>query len=432
VRRIGRLATVAVVIAGFVLAGGNAAAGPGTPSNDPGTPSIDEVYAQVGAEVNRASADVVVMIDVSADMDPARYERVKESLTGYFAGLAPVDQVTLIPFADAPTTVITQRVGQTPGEFVNLLPDAPGSGKADVGAALDSAITTLHRPDAPGLATVLLLTAGPDAGGTDWRALKRSTRGLRQGISAYEILLDSATAAPRLTKVWSRATVLPATSVGELPAALGEVRDAARKIKARNLLAGDVQKPLVVTWPLYGGIPHGTSVTDVEIRSTLKFVPLTLSGVVIAADNPDVTVSVPPGPFLVPPGAKLHLPVTARWDAGPRRAWPFYTVNGRTELDLTAVVTSPWDRVLDDDLNLELQTTLPYDPMDRDLSAQRGSFWYWLSAIVLLAVLTEIFVWWWRHPPEKRRRNRVVTVAGTSFTWQEDEMERTVEHAGSA
>ncbi|GAA0585011.1 hypothetical protein GCM10010172_82530 [Paractinoplanes ferrugineus] len=421
-RRIGRLVTVAVVIAGVLSGGGAAAAGSGTPS-------IDEVYAQVGAEVDRATADVVVLVDTSADMGRAEYDQVRRSLTGYFAGLAPVDQVTLIPFAATAAPAVTQRVGNTPDQFVNLLPAAPGPGKADVGVALDRALTTLGRPNAPGLATVLLLTAGP--GTADWRALRSRARTLRQGISAYEVMLDGAIAAPQLSKVWPRATVLPATSAAELPAALEQARTAARQIKARNLLAGDVAKPLVVTWPLYGGIPNGTSVTEVEVRSTSKFVPLTVHDVVIDSDNPAVTVSVPPGPYLVPPGEKLYLPVTARWNAGPLRAWPFYTVDGLTTLELFAKVSSPWERVLDEELGVTLQTSMPYQPIDRDLSAQRGSYWWWLSAIVLLAVLIELVVWWWRHPPDKRRRSRLVTVAGTSFTWQEDDKEQPLSHAGS-
>ncbi|MEU4236139.1 vWA domain-containing protein [Actinoplanes sp. NPDC026619] len=417
-RRLGRLVAVAMIFAGLVFGGGPAVAAPGTPT-------LDDVLALVGNDVDRATADVVVMIDVSASMDDISYARVKESLAGYLKTLAPVDQVTLVAYARNATVTATQRVGTNPGRMIDSLPPAPLGGPADLGTAVDATISTLRRPTAPGLATVLLITAGPDATnaaqGAEWKALAKQARAVWQRVDAWAIPLAEVTSAPLLTKVWSAATVVPETTIDDLPAMLGQVRDSARRIKARNLLAGDLVKPIRVNWPEYGGVPHGRSVTEVEVKSPLKYVPVTLDKFRITSTNPRVRVSVPRGPIELRPGQAIKVPITAHWDAGPRRKWPFFTVDGRTELKMSARVTTSWSPVLNNELDLTLTSTLAGEPKKTALSAQRGSFWYWLSALVLIAVLAEILVWWWRHPPEKRRK-RTVTVAGTSFTWEEKEV----------
>ncbi|MFD0516777.1 vWA domain-containing protein [Paractinoplanes durhamensis] len=308
---------------------------------DPGEPSLTALYNLVQTDVDRSTADVVVLIDVSASMNAVRYDRVKQSLTDFFARMAPVDQVTLIPFADSPAP-FTQRVGKSPGKLVDALPERPAGGRADLGAALDSAITTLERPKAPGLATVVLLSGSPNSGAGNWAGLRERTRKLRQHVDAYAIPLAGVTGAPMLTKVWPKATVMSPTSVYGLTAALAQPREVARATKARNLLSWDLGKPIRVNWPLTGGISHGTSVTRVEVKSTLKYVPLTLERLAISGDNPAVTLSVPAGPITLAPGETVIVPVTAQWDAGPRRRRPLWTVSGKDSLELSGQVSSPW------------------------------------------------------------------------------------------
>jgi Mg-chelatase subunit ChlD len=70
------------VVTALLAAGQPVAAAPAT---------LDEVYAKLG--VDQVPSQYVVMVDVSGSMNGDRYAQVRRSLTGFFAALAPEDQV---------------------------------------------------------------------------------------------------------------------------------------------------------------------------------------------------------------------------------------------------------------------------------------------------------------------------------------------------
>jgi von Willebrand factor type A domain-containing protein len=372
--RIARMAA-AVVAGAAVLIGGcpAVAAVPGI------TTSPDEIYAAVGSDL--VPADFVFLVDVSAAMNAGAYARVREGLAGFFASLAPADRVTLIPYA-ATATATTHPVEQSPGQLLATLPVTTGGDRADVGAALSEVVETLAgRRDQ---ATVVLLTAGRGTAG-DLRKVARAARKLRQPVQAYAIPVAAGTDAAQLAKVWPRATVL----TGDLGTELAEPMAASRAAKARGILSAEVKRPVRIVWPNVG-INQGTSVTNVQVKSPMTYIPLTLAGLTVSSDNPQVRVSVPAGPVELPPGGTATVPVTAHWDAGPRNIRPLYTVNGFTSLELSGRVTSPWSAGLSDDLDLPLDSAWPATPVDRELSAQRGSLWYWLLGVIVVVAVIEL------------------------------------------
>ncbi|GIM90919.1 vWA domain-containing protein [Paractinoplanes toevensis] len=372
--RIARMAAAAVAGAAVLIGGCPAAAALPSVTASPG-----EIYTAIGAD--RVPADFVFLVDVSAAMDATAYARVREGLAGFFASLAPADRVTLIPFA-ATATATTHPVEQSPGELLATLPVTTGGARADVGAALSEAVETLAGRRDP--ATVVLLTAGHGTAG-DLRKVARSARKLRQRVAAYAIPVTAGPDAALLAKVWPRATVL----TGDLGTELAEPMAASRAAKARGILSAEVKRAVRVVWPNVG-INQGRSVTNVQVKSPMTYIPLTLAGLSVSSDNPEVRVSVPAGPVELPPGGTAIVPVTAHWDAGPRNIRPLYTVNGFTSLELSGRVTSPWADVLSDDLDLPLDSAWPANPVDRELSAQRGSLWYWLVGVIVVVAVVEL------------------------------------------
>ncbi|MDP9793124.1 hypothetical protein J2S43_001636 [Catenuloplanes nepalensis] len=390
-------AAVAAAIA-VTMTGGPVIAAPD------GQASLDEVYAALG--VDDVPSDYVVMVDVSRSMAGDRYEQLKKSLTGFFAALAPEDTVTLIPFAEG-TKADTRPVGRSPGELVAMLPrDADGS-YTDIGAALEAAVATLGRPDAPSLATVVLLTDGQHAPGPrsayplteghNWVKLADRAKKLRKtSLDAYAVPLAGATGAGLLTKVFPGARVLETTSVDRLTTSLAGPKAAARAAKARSLLAAEIDRPVEVTWP-DEEIGAGGTVLDVQLRSPMAHVPLVLDRMTVTSGNAALTSTVPDGRVTLPPGGTVTVPVAVTWDAGPRAFAPLKTVRDRATLRLSAEVGSPWSTVLTDDLKLALPTELPPQAPELSLSAQRGSLWYWVSTALLLLCAMLLALHWRRR-----------------------------------
>ncbi|MBW6436451.1 VWA domain-containing protein [Actinoplanes hulinensis] len=357
----------------------------------------DEVYAALG--VDRVASDYVVMVDVSGSMRGARYQQLRRSLIGFFAALAPEDRVTLVPF-DERAKAVTRQVGREPGQLAAGLPrDAVGA-YTDIGAALEAGVTALARPDAPPLATVVLLTDGrhdpgprsayPLTQGHNWNQLAdRAAKLNKVSLQAYAIPLSGATGATLLRKVFPGASVLAPTSVDRLTARLARPKAEARAAKARSLLAAEVTEPVRVTWPAE---PIGAGRTTVEVRveNPMPHVPLVLNDLAVAG------AEVAPGPVELPPGGGVTVPVTVDWDPGPRSLAPLRTVTAQRDLQLTARVDSPWSAVLTGELGLTLAGAPAAAPGTREFSAQRGSLWWWVTTAVLLAALTVVLVRWRR------------------------------------
>jgi hypothetical protein len=388
-------ATIALGLVALFLATGSPA------SADPA--GLDEVYAKLG--VDQVSSDYVVMVDVSASMNGARSTQVRKSLTGFFAALAPEDQVTLIPFAEhAPAT--TRPVGHAPAQLVAELPKTANGPYTDIGAALQAAVKALGRTGAPPLSTVVLMTDGqhdpgprsayPLTQGYSWDQLTASARALHKtSLQAYAIPLAGATGAPLLRKVFPGASVLAPTSVDNLTATLARPKAAARAAKARSLLAAEVGRPIGVQWPATT-VAAGRSVEEVRLRSPMPHVPLVIDHLTVQSGNPAVTATVPGTAVQLPPGGTVTIPVTLQWDAGPHSAAPVKAVHDRVNLQLSGQVRSPWSTVVTDDLGLKFDPVLPTTAGDTTLSSQRGSFVYWIVALVVLIALIVLLVRWRR------------------------------------
>ncbi|MEV0895646.1 vWA domain-containing protein [Actinoplanes sp. NPDC049802] len=387
-------------------------------------PGIDEVYTALG--VDSVPSDFVVMVDVSGSMRGARYTQLRQSLTGFFAALAPEDRVTLIPFGER-ATATTRQVGREPGRLSAGLPRDAAGAYTDIGAALEAAVGTLARPDAPPLATVVLLTDGrhdpgprsayPLTQGHNWNLLAgRAAKLNKSALRAYAVPLSGATGAPLLRKVFPDAGVLAPTSVDRLTAQLARPKAEARAAKARSLLATEITEPVRVSWPS-GPIGAGESTIGVRVQNPMPHVPLVLEGLAVAG------AEVAPGPVELPPGATVTVPVTVDWDPGPRALAPVKTVTESRDLQLTGRVTSPWSAVLTEQLGLTLNPELAAAPGRREFSAQRGSLWWWVTAAVLLVALVVVLARW-------RRRRLAPALAGAVMIQRGDGQQRTVPLTG--
>ncbi|SDT81143.1 VWA domain containing CoxE-like protein [Actinoplanes derwentensis] len=357
-------------------------------------PVLNEIYSALG--VDAVAADHVVLVDVSGSLRGARYASLRRSLTRYFTTLAPEDFVTLIPFG-GDATATTRQVGREPGSLTARLPAEADRPHTDIGAALEKAVTTLARSGAPPLATVLLLTDGPhDPGpgsaypltrGNGWNVLARRAAGLdKTSLAAYAVPLSGGTGADLLTKVFPHARVLAPTPADRLTTPLARAGAAARAAKARTLLTEEITLPVTVSWPLPAG-GAGRTIAAVRVESPMPHVPLILENVSVSSDNPSVSVRVPSGPAELPPGREITLPVTIDWNAGPVALAPRRTVRDRVTLRLSATVSSPWTPVLTGDLGLTPRFALAAAPGERELTAQRGSLWRWLGALLLTVLL---------------------------------------------
>jgi hypothetical protein len=75
---------------------------------------------------------------------------------------------------------------------------------------------------------------------------------------------------------------------------------------------------------------------------------------------------------------------------------PLKSVHDRAGFTLTARVSSPWSAALENGLDLTLKPGLAATPVHRQLSTQRGSLWYWIVALLLIAALAVLAVRWRR------------------------------------
>ncbi|HWS33475.1 MAG TPA: vWA domain-containing protein [Actinoplanes sp.] len=375
-------------------------------------PALGEIYTALG--VDTVPADHVVLVDVSGSLGATRYAALRKSLTGFFGSLAAEDFVTLIPYGGT-ATAVTRQVGHIPGQLAAGLPGTADGTYADIGAALEKAIAVLDRPGAPPLATVLLVTGGrhrpgpgsayPAVPGPRWTVLtERAARLDKTFLQAYAVPLSAQPGAGVLRRVFPQAQVLAPVAADRLAGQLAGPREATRIAKARSLLAEEVTLPVTVSWPLTAG-GAGRTGASVRVESRMPHVPLVLENLVVSSDNPDVSVTVPAEPVVLPPGREITVPLTVDWNAGPVSVAPLRTVEDRAALRLTATVSSPWTPVLTGDLGLTPRFTLAGTAGERELSAQRGSLWRWLGALFLLvvALLVGLRIRWVRAVAARRR-----------------------------
>jgi len=371
-----------------------------------GTPAVaapattDEVYAALG--VDKVAADYVVMVDVSGSMrEDGRYDQVKRSLLAFFAALAPDDRVALVTFADKARVVrASAPAGRSPDALIAKLPKTADGDHTDLGAAIEQSLAVLRRDGAPPTATVVLLTDGlhdpaansayPFTQGYAWNQLRAAAKGLRKtSLNAYAIPLAGSTGAGLLGKVYPGAKVLDPTSIDRLGTQLEQPKAAARAAKARAVLGADATRGVRVQWPAEAGrLGAGRTELRVRLHSTAAHVPLVVGNLAVRSTDPALRATVQGGPVSLAPGGTAEVRVTVDWDAGPRQAAPLHTETGRGTLTLTGAAGSPWHPVLTEVLGLKPAPAWTGGETPAVLSAQRGSWPYWLAgALLVLAVL---------------------------------------------
>ena len=385
------LAALLVVLSGLVAIGGPAAAAPPAPA------TLDEVYAALG--VDRIPADYVVMVDVSGSMQQGgRYAAVKDSLRTFFAALAPDDQLTLGAFADSVQIVHQGPAGRSPDKLVDLLPATATGAKTDIGAAIETTVNQLRRKDAPGIATVVLLSDGeqdpprgsayPFDSGYAWDQLTSAVSHLRKtSLQAYAVPLAGATGARLLGKAFPNTQVLNLSSIDQLTSRLEQPKAAARAAKARSVLGDDPVRPVQVEWVGLRAIGAGRTVLTVRFRSATRHLPLTVTDISVRTGDSALHATARSKSVELPPGGTATVNVVVDWDAGPLRIAPLSTVARSVSMTLQAEVRSRWSSVLATNLSTTLDARLAGAQVDANLSAQRGSIWWWLFGALVLAVV---------------------------------------------
>ncbi len=334
-------------------------------------------FAEVLQElrVDTVAADYVLLIDTSGSMDRAGlYGPVRRSLQLLLDALDPSDHVSLITFDARPTL----RYSGTPtaeGGPLERLPAAATGQSTDIGAAISAGLRELERPDAQTVGTMLLFTDGkheppaesPYSGtsGPVWRDLANRARALRDRhqVTGYPVELGSGpTDASLLSREFPDVEVL-ALPPDQLRSFFQRVKQSTRVRKARSVLAADRAGAVVVSWPgrrltnLKLGRGNGEAV--VTFQSTMAHVPLELTGVSLKASGITLRATGLPDRLTLEPGEErsltLHLtfpPLSRGWSIGRR------TVIQSGRLAVAATITSPWDQVLRENLNLPVHAGL--------------------------------------------------------------------------
>lgn len=349
------------------------------------------IYGALG--IDRIPADYVILIDVSGSMGSSRrYDGVKNSLRGFFAALAPEDQVTLVTFAGDATVVWQGPAGGSPDAIVDRLPVGADGANTDIGKALEKAVDLLSRNGAPGTANVLLLSDGehdpargskyPFTSGYSWNELRSRVGNLRQAsIQGTAIPLAGATGAILLRQVFSQTQVVDPGAIGELTVALDKAKEGAKAAKARQVLTEDTKLSVQMRWS------ETRDGLRLEVRSPMRHIPLQLSQITVRSSDPSVRLTVRPQSLTLAPGESRSVEVQADWDSGPLSFKPFATATLHTTLTAAADITSPWAGSMREDLKMQWSPGRGEVAREMELAEERGSWRWWLAATFLLAAL---------------------------------------------
>lgn len=354
-----------------------------------------------GLRVDTVPADYVLLIDTSRSMDQAGlYGPVRRSLRTLLDALDPSDHVSLITFDAHPTLRYSGTATAESGPLQRL-PAAATGASTDIGAAIGAGLRELERPDAQKVGTMLLFTDGkhkPPAGspysgsgGSAWRDLADRARVLRarHQLSGYSVELGSGpTDASLLSREFPDAEVL-ALPADQLRSFFQRVKLSTRVRKARSVLATDRTGAVAVSWP--GGqltrleLGRGSGEAAVTLRSTMAHVPVELTDLSLRTSGMPLRATGLPDRLTLGPGEErtfpLHLtsPRLGRGRSIGRR-----TVVRIGRLAVAATITSPWDQVLREDLNLPVRAGLTGQATAVRATGQVG----WSpAAVVALALL---------------------------------------------
>ncbi|MFG1903605.1 vWA domain-containing protein [Micromonospora carbonacea] len=359
-RRAVRSALVACLLALLTVVGAPARAG-----SAPDQATLPEVLR--GLRVDTLPADYVVLLDVSASMQDGRrdlYADARAALRPLLDGLAPVDRLHLIAFAERPDPVFSGDIGANGAGVLDRLPRRAEGQRTDIGAAIEAALQIVEQPGEAAPATVIMLTDGvqdPPPGSRYARSgddafadLRKRARAVeeRRSVRALGVPLTGRTDVRLLDEVFDDTVLmdLPPAQVGDY---LGRVRDRIAVEKAAAYVSRDRLAATITLEP--PSVVVGDAPVDVvaRIRSAATRVPLTVRDLTVEVDGLRVTGTADPAQVTLDPGAPEQR-VTVRlrpqalpgtWVGGER------TTDG--EVRLVGTVDSPWRDVIDRDLGLE-------------------------------------------------------------------------------
>ncbi|MFG2552087.1 VWA domain-containing protein [Streptomyces sp. NPDC048581] len=375
-------------------------------------PTRDEIYQELG--VADQPADYVVLVDTSGSMAAkGRYNTVRSTLRTFLDGLSPADHVALITFDNRPEARYVGPAGDA-DKIVSRLPKAPNPvGGTDIGAALDRALSELERTDALGIASVVLLTDGkhepprgteyPKSSGAPWDALRKRADAIgdRTELAGYALPLGSgATGADLLGDVVRNTQVLRPEGIDDLGAYLERAGDSTRARAAAQLLAEDKGKGVTASWTdtRVRDLTGGSATASITFRSATRHVPLTVSDVRVFVDGvgEQLDVTGVPKQLTLKPGEsqKYDVRLAGSPEAG---GLPFRrTEDGEAALRVSGQVSSPWQRALAPEVNLEVpgKVKVTGDPLA--VRAEVGSVFF-LPALLLALAAALGFGWlWWQ------------------------------------
>lgn len=322
---------------------------------------VDDVVAALG--LGSEPADYVVLVDTSGSMNQGgRYGAVRLKLRTLLDGLEADDRVSLLTFDSSARFRFRGVVGESPGAILAKLPATAGGDHTDIGAAIAAGLTELERADTHRLAALILITDGvldtrpgsayADVDSNAWKRLSSRAADLAKDheLAAYAVSLLAKTDAALLKKVLPQATEVSATEVGDR---FAEVGGDLVRLQAAKALEHELAVPVQVNWTgdlgaaLAGNAPVPV---NLEFISPYTHVPIELQD--LQAQGPaglSVVLSGLPEKVTLEPGARVTVAAQA-------------TVTGSAgsgaDVGLTATVTSPWRKVLEEDLGLEFAPVL--------------------------------------------------------------------------
>ncbi|TDC67006.1 VWA domain-containing protein [Micromonospora sp. KC207] len=320
-----------------------------------------------GLRVDTLPADYVVLIDVSASMQDGRrdlYAAARAALRPLLGGLAPVDRLHLIAFAERPDPVFSGDIGANGAAVLGRLPGRAEGRATDIGAAIGAALQIVEQPDATDPATVIMLTDGvhdppPGSryaypGGDAFADLRKRARAVeqRRSVRALGVPLTGRTDVRLLDEVFDDTVLmdLPPEQVGDY---LGRVGDRIAVEKAAAYVSRDRLTATIALEPSPVVVRDEPVDLVARVRSTTTRVPLTVRDLAVEVDGLPVTGTVAPAQVTLDPAAPEQQ-VTIRlrpqalsgtWIGGER------TTTGQVRV--VGTVDSPWRDVIDRDLGLD-------------------------------------------------------------------------------
>jgi VWA domain-containing protein len=381
---------------------------------------LDDLYGELG--IADVATDYVVLVDTSGSMaDNGRYDDVRDSLRTFFAGLRPVDHVTLITFAES-TDVVHDGPADKAADAIDDMPDTPVSDYTDLGTAIDLGFSSLERSGHAPLGAVVLLTDGldnppPDSRYDDedaWAELADRGKRLAGHVSGYTLPLKTDESGTDVLGDLLPTVVLRMTSAESLSAFLGRLADDVRREAAKDLVKPDLDAAIEVEWvPPPAGADLSTPVEwTVRVNSRAAHLPLEVTGLRVEVTGFEPKIGGLPARLTLAPDERVELKVSVgAVQTSEMRLREIRPVD--TRLRLVGTVDSPWRTVVERDLELEFAPR----PLDGAV-AWKGTTTVGYPVlivagaglVIVLLITTPGFVWSRRHP--KMRGTLFATAAG--------------------